>query len=128
MLAIKTLLAEVDQVPILIFDEVDAGVGGAVAEAVGRRLKSIAKTHQVFCITHLPQIAMLADGHYRVEKSMEAGRTVTRVRKLDPSERVQEIARMLGGKEITDITLQHARELLARSQTKAGYSPKSRSS
>ncbi len=128
MLAIKTILAEVDQVPVLIFDEVDAGVGGAVAEAVGRRLKSIARTHQVFCITHLPQIAMLADGHYRVEKVMETGRTVTRVSKLDHSERVQEIARMLGGKEITPITLQHARELLTRSEAKAGYSPKNRPS
>ncbi len=128
MLAIKTILAEVDQVPVLIFDEVDAGVGGAVAEAVGRRLKSIARTHQVFCITHLPQIAMLADGHYRVEKVTETGRTVTRVSKLDRSERVQEIARMLGGKEITPITLQHARELLTRSEAKAGYSQKNRPS
>lgn len=128
MLAIKTILAEVDQVPVLIFDEVDAGVGGAVAEAVGRRLKSIAGTHQVFCITHLPQIAMLADRHYRVEKVIQTNRTVTRVSKLDRSERVQEIARMLGGKEITPITLQHAKELLNRSETKAGYSPKNRSS
>jgi DNA repair protein RecN (Recombination protein N) len=128
MLAIKTILAEVDQVPVLIFDEVDAGVGGAVAEAVGRRLKSVARTHQVFCITHLPQIAMLADGHYRVGKVIEAGRTVTQVSKLDRSERVQEIARMLGGKEITSITLQHAKELLTRSEAKVGFSSKNRSS
>jgi DNA repair protein RecN (Recombination protein N) len=128
MLAIKTILAEVDRVPVLIFDEVDAGVGGAVAEAVGRRLKSIARTHQVFCITHLPQIAMLADGHYRVEKVMESGRTMTRVSKLDRSDRVQEIARMLGGKEITPVTLQHARELLTRSEAKAGYSKRNRPS
>jgi DNA repair protein RecN (Recombination protein N) len=128
MLAIKAVLAEVDQVPVLIFDEVDAGVGGAVAEAVGRRLKSIARTHQVFCITHLPQIAMLADGHYRVEKVTEGGRTMTRVSKLDRTKRIQEIARMLGGKEITPLTLQHARELLTRSETKVGYSPPNRSS
>lgn len=128
MLAIKTILAEVDQVPVLIFDEVDAGVGGAVAEAVGRKLKSIARTHQVFCITHLPQIAMLADGHYQVEKAVEAGRTTTWVSKLDRSERIQEIARMLGGKEITPITLQHARELLTRSEAKTGPTLKSRPS
>ena len=117
MLAIKTVLAEVDLIPILIFDEVDAGIGGAVAEVVGRRLKSIAKKHQVFCITHLPQIAMLADGHYRVEKILEGGRTVTRVRHLNRAERIREIARMLGGREVTPITLKHAREMLNRSDS-----------
>ncbi len=115
MLAIKTVLADVDQIPILIFDEVDAGVGGAVAEAVGRRLKSIARRRQVFCITHLHQIAMLADGHYRVEKISQKGRFLARTHRLDRDERVREIARMMGGREITALTLQHAQELLSKS-------------
>lgn len=115
MLSFKTVLAEADRIPVLVFDEVDAGIGGAVAEAVGRRLKSIAKTRQVFCITHLPQIAMLADAHYCVQKSQTRGRTVTRVKRLDDGERVQEIARMLGGQEITPTTLRHAKEMLLRS-------------
>lgn len=117
MLAIKTILADEDRIPILIFDEVDAGIGGAVAEAVGRRLKTIARRRQVFCITHLPQIAMLADEHYRVEKTSQDGRTVTRIRQLNRSEKIREIARMLGGREITPITLKHAREMLNRSDS-----------
>lgn len=115
MLAVKSVLAETDRNRILVFDEVDAGVGGAVAEAVGRRLKALARRHQVFCITHLPQIAKMADAHYRVEKVQTGDRTVTRVVRLSASERVQEIARMLGGREITPLTVEHARELLERS-------------
>ena len=117
MLAIKSILAEADQIPVLVFDEIDAGIGGAVAEAVGRRLKDLSRRHQTFCITHLPQIAMMADVHYCVEKVPEGARTVTQVRRLNPSERVQEIARMLGGREITPLTVRHARELLHRSAT-----------
>jgi DNA repair protein RecN (Recombination protein N) len=112
MLALKGILAGVDRVPTLIFDEVDAGIGGAVAEVVGRRLSAIARHRQVFCITHLPQIAALASTHIAVEKKTEGGRTTTRAASLSDSDRVEEIARMLGGRKITSTTLQHAREML----------------
>ena len=112
MLALKTILADADSVPTLVFDEVDAGIGGGVAETVGERLKRIAKGHQVFCITHLPQIAGYADSHYFVEKKAEGSRTITKVVKLKEDGRVKELARMLGGKKITETTLKHAEEML----------------
>ena len=112
MLALKAILADADSVPTLVFDEVDAGIGGAVAETVGERLKRIAKGHQVFCITHLPQIAGYADSHYFVEKKAEGSRTITKVVKLKEDGRVKELARMLGGKKITETTLKHAEEML----------------
>ncbi|MBI5181748.1 MAG: DNA repair protein RecN [Nitrospirae bacterium] len=112
MLALKAILAEADDVPTLVFDEVDAGIGGGVAEVVGERLKRIAKGHQVFCITHLPQIAGYADSHYFVEKKAEGSRTITKVVKLKEDGRVKELARMLGGKKITETTLKHAEEML----------------
>lgn len=112
MLALKAILADADSVPTLVFDEVDAGIGGGVAETVGERLKRIAKGHQVFCITHLPQIAGYADNHYFVEKKAEGSRTITKVVKLKEDGRVKELARMLGGKKITETTLKHAEEML----------------
>ena len=112
MLAIKTVMAERDRVPSLVFDEVDAGIGGAVAEVVGRKLKAISRSHQVFCITHLPQIAALADAHFRIAKQESGKRTRTTILPLGPEERVDEIARMSGGREITDATRRHAREML----------------
>lgn len=112
MLAIKTVMAERDRVPSLVFDEVDAGIGGAVAEVVGRKLKAISRSHQVFCITHLPQIAALADAHFRIAKQESGKRTRTTIRPLGPEERVDEIARMSGGRKITDATRRHAREML----------------
>jgi len=112
MLAIKQVLPESD-VPSLIFDEVDTGIGGAVSELVGKKLKNVAACQQVLCITHLPQVAVYADQHLRVEKLVNAGRTVTRISALDPTERVSEIARMLAGSEITDSAKRHAAELLA---------------
>ncbi len=112
MLALKAILADADSVPTLVFDEVDAGIGGGVAETVGERLKSIAKGHQVFCITHLPQIAGYAGNHYFVEKKVEGSRTITKVMKLSEDGRVKELARMLGGKKITETTLKHAEEML----------------
>jgi len=112
MLALKVALAEVDPVPTLVFDEIDAGIGGGIAERVGRRLSALSKKHQVLCITHLPQIASLADHHYFVEKKDSGGRVVTSIRALSKKERVDELARMLGGLKITSITRQHAEEMM----------------
>jgi DNA repair protein RecN (Recombination protein N) len=114
MLALKTILVAGDSIPTLVFDEVDAGIGGAVAEEVGKKLKRVAEKRQVFCITHLPQIASLAASHYGVAKSVKKDRTTTEVRLLDKKERVDEIARMLGGKTITEATIQHAGEMIER--------------
>ncbi len=112
MLALKVVLAEVDPVPTLVFDEIDAGIGGGISEMVGKRLLKLSKNHQVFCITHLPQIACFADHHYFVEKMYTEGRTSASVRELTKEERVQELARMLGGVTITPITLRHAEEMI----------------
>ena len=114
MLALKTILVEGDSIPTVVFDEVDAGIGGAVAEEVGKKLKRVSAKRQVFCITHLPQIASMATSHYGVAKSVKKERTVTEVRLLEKQDRVDEIARMLGGKSITDATLKHAEEMIER--------------
>ncbi len=114
MLALKTILVEGDSIPTLVFDEVDAGIGGAVAEEVGKKLKRVASKRQVFCITHLPQIASMAGSHYGVTKSVKKERTSTEVRLLDKQERVDELARMLGGKTITEATIKHAEEMIER--------------
>lgn len=114
MLALKTILAEGDAIPTLVFDEVDAGIGGAVAEEVGRKLRRIAAKRQVFCVTHLPQIASMATRHYGVAKSVKNERTSTEVKLLEQQDRVEEIARMLGGKSITDATIKHAEEMIER--------------
>jgi DNA repair protein RecN (Recombination protein N) len=96
-----------------VFDEVDVGIGGRVAEAVGRRLKSLSESQQVFCVTHQPQIASLADRHFVVDKVTARGRTSIYVRQLNQIERVDEIARMLAGETVSEIAREHARELLA---------------
>jgi len=114
MLAVKTILAEVDQVSSLVFDEIDAGIGGRVAEAVGRKLRQIGERRQVLCITHLPQIAALAQAHYRVSKGEQTGRTLTTVEPLSEKERVEEVARMLGGEKVTESALRHAREMVGQ--------------
>ena len=111
MLALKTLTAGAGEVPTLIFDEVDAGIGGAVAEAVGQRLRALAASRQILCITHLPQIAAQADHHFAVEKRVTKGRTRSTARVLDADERVAEIARMLGS-EATAESQQYARKLV----------------
>lgn len=100
--------------PTLIFDEVDTGVGGAVAEVVGRLLQELGARHQVLCVTHLPQVAACGNHHLKVEKTSEQGQTFSSIRPLSEQERVDEIARMLGGLEITQTTREHAREMLAR--------------
>ncbi|MGH7858478.1 MAG: DNA repair protein RecN, partial [Candidatus Binatia bacterium] len=112
MLALKTVALEDVEAPTLIFDEVDAGIGGATAEVVGRKLAALARKRQVVCITHLAQIAAFADHHFAVEKTTEKGRTRSSARKLAPAERGEEIARMIGGLTVTAEARRHAEQLL----------------
>ena len=111
-LAIQTIVSQVAQVPTLIFDEVDAGIGGRVAEIVGQLLKELGKKHQVMCITHLPQVAARGDQQWQVAKTAVQGKTVSKVSALDAKARIDEIARMLGGVTITDTTRKAAAEML----------------
>jgi len=113
MLAVKHVLSGRDPVPVCIFDEVDSGIGGATAEVIGRHLRDISKGRQVVCITHLPQIASLASNHLKVIKTERGGRTNVALGELDENDRVMEIARMLGGLNITPATIDHAKEMLA---------------
>ena len=113
VLALKAILAQTDSLETVVFDEVDAGIGGGVAEMVGQKLAALAGHHQVLCITHLPQIAKFGQHHLRIVKNVVKGRTHTTITPLDAEARVEEIARMLGGEKITATTLAHARELLA---------------
>ena len=116
MLALKSVLADVDRVPVLIFDEIDTGVGGAVAATIGKRLRALGRYHQVLCITHLPQVASQAEHHFCVEKSDVKGRSVAKVRALVGAGRESEIARMLGGERVTQKTRETAAELIAGAQ------------
>ena len=111
MLAIKTVLAQKDEIDTLIFDEIDTGISGRTAQKVAEKMKETAGYHQIICITHLPQIAAKADVHFLIEKGAQQGRTVTDVRLLEEEETIRELARMLSGAEITDAVLQNAREL-----------------
>ncbi len=113
MLALKTILAKSDRLPILVFDEIDVGVSGAVAHKVGQSLHDLALYHQIITITHLPQIAALGDVHFVVEKTIEDGRTKTRIRRLSEEERAEAVATLLSGSEITEASLESARELIA---------------
>lgn len=112
MLALKSILAKSERLPVLIFDEIDVGVSGRIAQAVGRSLKSLSQFHQVIAITHLPQIAGLADAHYVVEKVEKGQRTMTATRKLDVEERVEEVAKLMSGAEVTEAGLEGAKELM----------------
>ena len=114
MLALKRLEAQRRGIATMIFDEVDAGIGGEIAQVVGRKLKELAKYHQILCVTHLPQIAAFADRHFQVEKEERRGATRSRVRQLEQTERTDEIARMLGGAEISEKFRRAAKELLTR--------------
>lgn len=123
MLTLRTIgggFEEQQGVETLIFDEMDVGIGGRVAEAVGQRLKALAATRQVLCVTHQPQIARFADHHYLVEKRVDKGRTLTIVRKLDSGERIGELARMIGGDEEASTTRETARWLLENAGKSAG--------
>ncbi|NOR18239.1 DNA repair protein RecN [candidate division WOR-3 bacterium] len=117
-LSLKTLLSSIDQIPTIIFDEVDTGISGRIAEAVGHLLAKVSKQHQIICITHLPQISVFADNHILVQKEIKDKETFTRIVKLDREMRKLEIARMLGGKEITEKTMEHAAEFLEKGQQK----------
>ncbi|HOK40114.1 MAG TPA: DNA repair protein RecN [bacterium] len=116
MLAIKTLFAEIDETPILIFDEIDTGVSGKAGTAIARQIKKLSKSHQVFCITHLPVIAACADLHYKIYKETKAERTITKAVKLNNEEKINEIAYLMSGGNITDISLKHARELIKKNR------------
>ncbi|MDT3415254.1 DNA repair protein RecN (Recombination protein N) [Brevibacillus aydinogluensis] len=116
MLAIKTILAGTDQVQTLIFDEVDTGVSGRAAQAIAEKLARVAQKRQVLCITHLPQVASLADAHFLIRKEMSEHETMTVVERLSDEERVKELARMLGGAEVTSKTEEHAREMILLGQ------------
>ena len=118
MLSIKTVLADTDGVSTLIFDEIDTGISGRTAEKVGEKLQKIAKNHQVILITHLPQIAAKADHHFLIEKTVEDGATHTRIHPLEEKESIEELARLLGGDEISEASLENARELKAKSKAK----------
>lgn len=112
MLAVKAVLARHDRIPLLVFDEIDANVGGEIANAVGDKLAQVGETHQVIAITHLPQVAVCGHNHFAVAKHVEDGRTFTQITLLENDQRTEEIARMLGGKDLTKSTLLHAEELL----------------
>ena len=118
MLSIKTVLADTDGVSTLIFDEIDTGISGRTAEKVGEKLQKIAKNHQGILITHLPQIAAKADHHFLIEKTVEDGATHTRIHPLEEKESIEELARLLGGDEISEASLENARELKAKSKAK----------
>jgi DNA repair protein RecN (Recombination protein N) len=112
MLVLKTVAGALEFPRTIVFDEIDSGIGGRVSEAVGIKLKKLSETNQVFCVTHQPQIARFADCHLLVRKEVNAGRTQVSVDRLDRRGRIEEIARMLTGAEITETARRHARELL----------------
>ena len=118
MLALKTVLAREDQIGTLIFDEIDAGISGRTAQAVSEKLLQIARHHQTICITHLPQIAAMADCHFLIEKTADAGETISTIRRIDEEESIRELSRLLGGVRVTDAVMNNAREMRALANAK----------
>jgi DNA repair protein RecN (Recombination protein N) len=114
MLAIKVVLAAHDRIPVLVFDEIDANVGGEMGNAIGEKLKTVAASRQVLCITHLPHVAARGGSHYVVAKTVSHARTSASVAAIGGKDRVEEIARMLGGRTLTSVTLRHAKEMLEK--------------
>ena len=117
MLAVKTVLAGNDRIDTLIFDEIDTGISGSAAHKVGLKLREVSKHRQVLCVTHSAQIAALADTHFLIEKHIKDGRTYTQVRPLEYEERVRELARIIGGDEITKLMLENSAEMLKMAQS-----------
>jgi DNA repair protein RecN (Recombination protein N) len=113
MLVLKELISKEDGGSVIIFDEADSGIGGAVAETVGRKIKHLSRSCQVICITHLPQVAKFADTHLLVTKTLEDKKTQVRIKSLPKEERVKELARMIGGINITEKTIEAAKEMLS---------------
>ena len=111
MLALKSVFADRDEIPTLIFDEIDTGISGRTAQMVSEKMAMISRNRQLLCITHLPQIAAMADAHFLIEKSTDGVKTVTKLECLSEDRSVEELARMLGGATITDAVLQNAREM-----------------
>jgi len=116
MLAFKTILAKTDDIPVLIFDEADVGISGRIAQVVAEKMNGVSKFHQVICVTHLPQIAAMADAHFRVKKDFMDNRTITFVQRLDDNQRQEELAKMIGTSTLTKLSLEHAKELIDRAQ------------
>jgi len=116
MLALKSVLAKSERLPLLVFDEIDTGISGRIAQKVGHSLKNLSKYHQIIAITHLPQIASFADTHFLAEKVIQDGRTVTKIRELGIEERVREIAKLMSGEEVTQASIESAKELMGLSQ------------
>jgi DNA repair protein RecN (Recombination protein N) len=120
MLALKTILAKSERLPILVFDEIDTGISGDMARRVGESMYNLARYHQIITITHLPQIAALGDTHFKVEKVVEDEETKTQIRRLDPQEQAAQVATLISGTDITDAALESARELMATGEREEG--------
>ena len=121
MLALKTILADKEQIETLIFDEIDAGISGRTAWKVSEKMAVLGKEHQLLCITHLPQIAAMADAHYVIEKNVDENAAVTEIRRLEEAEELNEIARLLGSDSVTEAVLANASELKNLAKETKGY-------
>ena len=112
MLALKTVFVDKDEIPTVIFDEIDTGISGRIAQCVAEKMYLISLNHQIFCVTHLPQIASMADINYLISKNVINDKTYTNVIRMNDNEKQQEIARMIGGTEVTKLTLENSKEMI----------------